>query len=177
MPRCLPTLAVLASGLAGMTPADAQVAFVPNVASFPNGVTLGVTPVVSADRRYVRMTVNPQFNALEGFDAVSVPAAVSGGGAGGFRNVPAPGPTVSAGMDGSEGPQSYGVGPPYDENPAATALLSGSAGFHPPHRFRGAASRPPTPDPAKRPPRGRGKAKRTRGVPNPKQADGRVTAP
>ena len=50
---------------------------------FPNGVTLQVTPVVSADRRYVRMTLSPNFNALEGFDTIQVPAAVGGGGLGG----------------------------------------------------------------------------------------------
>jgi hypothetical protein len=59
------------------------VAFQPVVSSFPNGATLSATPVVSADRRYVRLTVNPVFNSLIGFDAFSVPAAVSGGGVNG----------------------------------------------------------------------------------------------
>ena len=36
-----------------------SVAFFPQVTQFPNGVTLFVTPVVSADRRYVRMTLSP----------------------------------------------------------------------------------------------------------------------
>jgi type II secretory pathway component GspD/PulD (secretin) len=60
-----------------------SVAFFPSVQSFPNGVTLMVTPVVSADRRYVRMTLSPFFTAIEGFDTISVPAAVGGSGLGG----------------------------------------------------------------------------------------------
>jgi hypothetical protein len=60
--------------------AKAQVAFQPIVQSFPNGVALGATPVVSHDRRYVRLTVNPQFTALEAFDTFAVQGAVSGGG-------------------------------------------------------------------------------------------------
>jgi type II secretory pathway component GspD/PulD (secretin) len=60
-----------------------SVAFFPSVQSFPNGVTLMVTPVVSADRRYVRMTLSPQFTAIEGFDTIQVPAAVGGSGLGG----------------------------------------------------------------------------------------------
>src|SRR5262249_5071106 len=42
-----------------------------------------VTPVVSADRRYVRMTLAPTFTALESFFSVQVPAAVGGSGLGG----------------------------------------------------------------------------------------------
>ena len=61
--------------------AKAQVAFQPVVQSFPNGVTLGATPVVSHDRRCVRLTLNPQFTALEAFDQFAFPGgAVSGGG-------------------------------------------------------------------------------------------------
>ncbi len=55
------------------------VAFQPVVGSFPQGATMSATPVVSADRRYVRLTLNPQFTGLEGFDNYAVPAAVSGG--------------------------------------------------------------------------------------------------
>ena len=43
---------------------------------------LDVTPAVSADRRYVRMTLGVNFNELIGFTTYQVPAAVSGGGAG-----------------------------------------------------------------------------------------------
>ena len=61
------------------------VAFSPVSASFPNGVQLNATPVVSADRRYVRMSLNPQFTALEGFNTYTIPiAAVAGGGGGGL---------------------------------------------------------------------------------------------
>ncbi len=60
-----------------------SVAFIPNPTPFPNGVTLTVTPVVSADRRYVRMTLSPFFTAIEGFDTIQVPAAVGGSGLGG----------------------------------------------------------------------------------------------
>src|SRR4029079_1763735 len=50
------------------------------VTPFPSGVTLDVTPSVSADRRYVRMGIGVSFTSLLGFDTYSVPAAVSGGG-------------------------------------------------------------------------------------------------
>jgi type II secretory pathway component GspD/PulD (secretin) len=60
-----------------------SVAFLPVPQSFPNGVTLNVTPVVSADRRYVRMTLSPFFTAIESFNSISVPAAVGGSGLGG----------------------------------------------------------------------------------------------
>ncbi|MBV8678456.1 MAG: hypothetical protein JO355_14940 [Planctomycetaceae bacterium] len=60
-----------------------SVAFLPTVASFPNGVQLLVTPVVSADRRYVRMTLAPVFTVIESFTTIQVPAAVGGSGLGG----------------------------------------------------------------------------------------------
>jgi type II secretory pathway component GspD/PulD (secretin) len=60
-----------------------SVAFQPQIQTFPSGVQLFVTPVVSADRRYVRMSLNPVFTTLEGFDNFTVPAAVGGGGLGG----------------------------------------------------------------------------------------------
>src|SRR3954465_2133017 len=56
------------------------VAFQPVVTPFPSGVTLNVTPTVSADRRYVRMGIGVSFTSLLGFDTYSVPAAVSGSG-------------------------------------------------------------------------------------------------
>jgi type II secretory pathway component GspD/PulD (secretin) len=59
------------------------VAFQPQIQTFPDGVQLFVTPVVSADRRYVRMSLNPVFTTLEGFDNFIIPAAVGGGGLGG----------------------------------------------------------------------------------------------
>jgi type II secretory pathway component GspD/PulD (secretin) len=59
------------------------VAFQPTVGTLPDGVIMFVTPVVSADRRYVRMTLTPFFQTFIQFDTISVPAAVGGGGLGG----------------------------------------------------------------------------------------------
>ncbi len=60
------------------------IAFTPQVGFVPNGATLSVTPAVSADRRYVRLSVNPYFNTINGFTTYSAPlGAVGGGGAGG----------------------------------------------------------------------------------------------
>lgn len=59
------------------------VAFQPSIGSIPDGVSLFVTPVVSADRRYVRMTLAPFFINLIEFQTFTVPAAVGGGGLGG----------------------------------------------------------------------------------------------
>jgi hypothetical protein len=55
------------------------VAFQPVVGAIPNGPSLSVTPVVSFDRRYVRLGINPQFLAVQGFNTYLVPAAVSSG--------------------------------------------------------------------------------------------------
>jgi type II secretory pathway component GspD/PulD (secretin) len=59
------------------------VAFVPTPAQINDGVFMFATPVVSADRRYVRMTLTPTFTTFTGFDTISVPGAVGGGGLGG----------------------------------------------------------------------------------------------
>jgi hypothetical protein len=64
--------------LAPSLPAQA-VAFQPIPGALPVGPTLSVTPVVSADRRYVRLTLNPQFIDNAAFTTLSVPAAVGGG--------------------------------------------------------------------------------------------------
>ena len=53
------------------------VAYQPQVASILNGAALQVTPVVSADRRYVRMTLNPYFNTVNGFTTYTAPLARS----------------------------------------------------------------------------------------------------
>lgn len=72
--------------VSNLTPivANGAVAFQPTISSIPDGVTLFVTPVVSADRRYVRMTLSPNFITFVQFDTFVIPAAVSGflGGAG-----------------------------------------------------------------------------------------------
>src|ERR1700677_4515147 len=81
-------------GFQGLVPhARGQaIAFEPIIGLAPTGSTLGVTPVVSADRRYVRLTVNPSFNVVNGFSTFGIPGAVSGG------------PSVNAGMNGVIGP-------------------------------------------------------------------------
>ena len=62
--------------------AEAQaVGFFPGVGSIPDGVSLNATPVVSADRRYVRLSLQPNFQTIDGFMTFPVPAAVGGGGA------------------------------------------------------------------------------------------------
>ena len=71
--------------VAQLTPVAAAgaIAFAPTIGQIPDGVTLFVTPVVSADRRYVRMTLSPNFITFISFDTFNVPAAVGGGGLGG----------------------------------------------------------------------------------------------
>ena len=76
---------VLVAGLACPSAAEAQggsVAFSPTIGSIPEGAILNnVTPVVSADRRYVRIVgLSPLFIGLDRIDTFNVPAAVSGGG-------------------------------------------------------------------------------------------------
>ena len=58
--------------VAALTPivGPGSVAFVPTPAPLPNGVILTVTPVVSADRRYVRLTISPVFNTIAGFTTI-----------------------------------------------------------------------------------------------------------
>ncbi len=60
------------------------VAFQPTPAPLTDGVNLIVTPVVSADRRYVRMTLTPFFQVVTGLTTINIPVgAVGGGGLGG----------------------------------------------------------------------------------------------
>ncbi len=72
----------------GGTPLPARgqgaVAFQPTIGTFPDGVFLNVTPVVSADRRYVRLGMAPQFLTLNQMDVFTIPAAVQGGVGNGF---------------------------------------------------------------------------------------------
>jgi|SRR5579864_190540 len=59
--------------------ARAQVAFMPSIGSIPDGVSMAVTPVVTADRRYVRLSLDVQFTGVIDFTTFPVPGAVSGG--------------------------------------------------------------------------------------------------
>ncbi|WP_422928679.1 hypothetical protein [Singulisphaera sp. PoT] len=95
----------VAIGLLSLVPATSKaqaVAFMPGIGSFPNGAMMSATPVVSADRRYVRLTVNPQFTVLQGFDSYSVPGAVTGGGQTGIGGI--------GGLGGAGGGIGGGVG-------------------------------------------------------------------
>jgi hypothetical protein len=80
--------------------ANAQVAYQPNIGTFNDGVVLSATPAVSADRRYVRIGINPQFTSLIGFNNYSVPAAVGSGPGGPGALGGAVGLGVPAGMYG-----------------------------------------------------------------------------
>jgi hypothetical protein len=66
----------------GRAQAQGAVAFYPNVGSVPDGVSLNVTPVVTADRRYVRLSLNANFTTINGFNNFPVAAGVGGGHAG-----------------------------------------------------------------------------------------------
>jgi hypothetical protein len=62
------------------------IAYIPGIGFIPSGATMTVTPVVSPDRRYVRLGVDAFFNNLNSLQTFSFPGgAVSGGGGfGGF---------------------------------------------------------------------------------------------
>ncbi len=61
-----------------------SVAFTPVIGQLNDGVFLNVTPVVSADRRYVRLSLAPNFNTVNGLQTLTFPAgAVGGSGLGG----------------------------------------------------------------------------------------------
>ncbi|MHB1556207.1 MAG: hypothetical protein ACYC61_01880 [Isosphaeraceae bacterium] len=133
-------------------PAHAQgaaIAYEPVVNWYLNGAALTATPVVSADRRYVRMTLNPYFNTVNGFTTYSAQVGavsgggVVGGGAGGFGGGGAGG---FAGMNGAVGGMNgaaggggatgFPTGPPLTVNNAsylagdfATQVAQPGAGF------------------------------------------------
>jgi hypothetical protein len=72
----------------GNTASAQVVAYTPQVSAILNGAALQATPVVSADRRYVRMTLNPFFQTVNGFTTYTAPlAAVSGGGVGSIGGI------------------------------------------------------------------------------------------
>lgn len=84
----------------GGTARGQAVAYTPQVSAILNGSAMQVTPVVSADRRYVRVTVNATFNTVNGFTTYTAPlGAVSGGGAGSIGG----GGTGAAGGGGAGG--------------------------------------------------------------------------
>ncbi len=117
------------------------IGFRPVITPTPDGVFLNTAPVVSADRRYVRLGVNAQFQSIRGVDSFSFPGgAVAGGpggpggfggfgGAGGFGSIGAgsgntafqQGSIPSAGVSGfnSQNPGIRGTTPPfaYARNP------------------------------------------------------------
>jgi hypothetical protein len=102
------------------------IGFQPIPAPFPSGAILDVTPAVSADRRYVRMSLGVSFSVLNGFTNYSVPAAVSGGGAG--MNGPIGGIGGAGGLGalgGANGVRSVGLGGPTAAG-AAPGLVFGS---------------------------------------------------
>jgi hypothetical protein len=81
--------------------AQAQIAYVPNIGAIPSGATMTVTPAVSADRRYVRLSVDAFFNDFNGFTTVSFPGGAVGGNFGGG---------FAAGMNGLIGDEDYQSG-------------------------------------------------------------------
>jgi hypothetical protein len=105
--------------------AKAQVAYIPQVGFVPTGATMTVTPAVSADRRYVRLSVNAFFNDLNGFSTFSFPgAAVSGG-----QNFGGFGAGINAGMDGIIGDDSYQSGVQVANGMNAAAAGNQANGF------------------------------------------------
>ena len=122
--------------------ANAQaVAFTPNVGVIPDGVSLSTTPVVSADRRYVRLGVNPGFQTINGFSTFPVPAAVSGLGSGrGFRSL----------MGGPINPLDFGIWYPDDYGMAYAqnaASQKASAKAAKAAKAKAARAKKPLPDP------------------------------
>jgi len=100
------------------------VAIAPQVGMIPDGVGLGVTPAVSADRRYVRLSIGFGSSTVQGFQNITFPAgAVGGSGGGGGTSVLTGmnGPIESGGMTGEApammGPVGYGsgFGPGFDD--------------------------------------------------------------
>jgi hypothetical protein len=107
------------------------IAYTPQVGFVPNGSTLSVTPAVSADRRYVRLTVNPYFNTVNGFTNYTAPlGAVGGGGAGGFAGMNGligGGGNVGGGMGGAAAAGQMGM--PFTGTYAAGDYPTAMAGF------------------------------------------------
>ena len=102
-------------GLAGaFTPRQATaqaIAFTPTIGTAPDGVGMSVTPVVSADRRYVRLSISAGFSTVDRFQNLNIPlGAVAGGpGAGGGMGG---GAIVGGGGMGGGGGAGFGGGFP-----------------------------------------------------------------
>lgn len=118
--KALSTALVLLPLVGGIQPsAKAQVAYIPEIGFVPTGATMTVTPVVSADRRYVRIGVDAFFNNFNFFSTFSFPGAAVGGG--NFGGLGGFGGGVAAGMNGVIGDEGYqsGVQVGSGMNPAA----------------------------------------------------------
>jgi type II secretory pathway component GspD/PulD (secretin) len=85
--RSFITIAKQISFISGLTPVagDASGAFQPQVGVVQDGFVLDVEGVISADRRYVTMTVQFDTSTVLGFDTVEQGGAVGGTGTGGGR--------------------------------------------------------------------------------------------
>ena len=155
--RLLPLVAGFAlANLSFVAPARAQVAFAPGVGTIPDGVALSAVPAVSADRRYVRLSIGTGFQTVDGFSNIAIPFGVSGlgsgnlgglagggGGGGGFRSVGVP-----MGMDGPV-PSGLAAGPTSPNafaGPGGMMSADGATGFDeswaPPRRSRTARRKP-----------------------------------
>jgi hypothetical protein len=95
---------VVAPGAWFESVARGQIAFQPNVSAILNGAALTAAPVVSPDRRYVRMTLTPYFNTVNGFTTYTAQVgAVGGAGFGGVGGGVGAGGGGFAGMGGVMG--------------------------------------------------------------------------
>ena len=66
----------------GRAMAQGSVAFQPNVGTIPDGIGLSATPAVSADRRYVRLSLGFDSSTVQGFQNIPFPAGAVGMGGG-----------------------------------------------------------------------------------------------
>lgn len=79
------------------------VAFAPTVGTIPDGVSLNAVPAVSADRRYVRLSVNANFTTVNSIQNFPIPFAVSGLNSGGGAGAAAGLLGTPMGMNGPAG--------------------------------------------------------------------------
>jgi hypothetical protein len=101
-------IGLFALALCLQRPAKAQIAYSPEIGAIPSGVTMTIVPAVSADRRYVRLTVDAFFNNVNNIQTFSFPGgAVGGNFGGGFGGF---GAGAAAGMNGVIGDEGYESG-------------------------------------------------------------------